>query len=79
MTKEELAERSRKLSEANKGSNNPRSRKVICIQDGVVMDCIKDMAAYYGINYGTLKTHIQRKHKAIRSINKTFRYYDEVA
>lgn len=39
------------FSETKKGSNNPSSRKVICITTGKVFDCIKDGADFYGIKH----------------------------
>lgn len=42
----------KKMSEAHKGKhdggNNPNSSKVICVETGVVFNCIKDAQAWAG-------------------------------
>ena len=57
------AEHKQKLSESGykrfekevrTGSNNPRSKKVICIVTGKVWGCVKDCALDNNINYNTL-------------------------
>lgn len=51
-----------KANNPNKGQfqrgKNAYAKKVIC--DGVIFDCLKDCAEFYGINYGTFRNYLCR-------------------
>lgn len=53
-----------KMSKSKIGFNNPKSRPVLNIIDGVYYDCVKDAAYAYGIGYNSLMSKMYRdKHK----------------
>ena len=44
-------EHKHKISEAKRGSKNPNATKVLCVETGMVFDCIKDASIWLGIKY----------------------------
>ena len=58
-----------------KGGKNPKAKKVIC--EGVVYDCLKDCAEFYGINYDTMKWWLSKRGKVRQDfIEKGLKYLD---
>jgi len=51
----------KKISKATKGGNNPRARKIRCIDDNKVFNCIKDAANFYNINRTGIRKCCQGK------------------
>lgn len=49
-SKPQSEEHRRKNSEAKKGSKNPNASKVLCVETGMVFNCIKDASIWLGIN-----------------------------
>lgn len=54
MTKEELKEHDRKVSESNRGRNNHKARAIICTTTNEVFFTITEASKYYGISVGNL-------------------------
>jgi group I intron endonuclease len=64
-----------KISEANSGSRNNRARAVLCVETGVVYDCIRDAFRKTGIRFDSISS-------CCRGINRRaggfhWRYADE--
>lgn len=51
----------RKISEAKKGGKHPKAKKVICL--GVLFDCGKDCAEFYGVNYNSMRLWLNGNRK----------------
>ena len=50
-SKPQSEEHRRKNSEAKKGSKNPSATKVLCVETGMVFNCIKDASIWLGIKH----------------------------
>ncbi len=67
-------EQLQKISEYTSGSNNPRAKKVIDTETGIVYGCIKEAAEYLCINSGTLRSYLNPNNN---NKNKTnLKYYE---
>jgi hypothetical protein len=64
-TVSELSKEKKRITfgDKNKGGNNPRAKKVVCKQTGIIFDCITDCAKYLKMNRNTLNDQILGKHK----------------
>lgn len=81
-SEEELAERSRKISEANEGEKNPKARKVVSV-DPLTKEIVftwryvKQATDFYGISKSTLIYYLKGKSKKGRMYNGFLWYYAE--
>jgi hypothetical protein len=53
----------KKLSQKNRGQVPPNIKEVIDMNTGIVWSSIKEVSVIYGINYSTLKSYLQGRHK----------------
>ena len=56
-------ETKKKMSNTRQGSNNPSSRKIICITTDKVFDCIKDAGAFYNCDNSGISKCCRGKEK----------------
>ena len=57
-----------------KGKNNPRATQIICIENEIIFDTIKDASLHFNISYSYLVTCIKKK-KICKGY--TFLYYED--
>lgn len=77
---EELAEIFKKISEAHKGENNPRARKVVSVdqltkQIVFIWQYKQQATKFYGINHTTLDYYLKGKAKSGHEYNGFLWYY----
>jgi len=75
MTKEEINKILLKSKQGVKGKNNPRARKVICLDDKKIFSTVIETGEYYNISVDGVRRVCKGKYKQMKG--KTFKYYDE--
>ena len=64
------------MSKIFSGENNPRARKVICLNDSKIFNTVKECAEYYKLSKDTIIRICKGETKKSRS-GLVFMYYDE--
>lgn len=54
------------------GGNNPRAKKVICLETNEIFATMKEAAKYYGMNYTTIKNHMRGVAKSAKGYHFEF-------
>ena len=66
----------KKMSDNNKGGNNPHAKKVYC--DGMIFECILECANYYNVNRDTMQNWLLGRNKMPLNFQKlNLRYVTE--
>lgn len=77
MTKKEIEAIIEHSKVIGKNGNSKNAKRIICLNDGKIFDCIKDACKFYEIDNGGLSRHLHKHKKYSHVGGLTFSFYNE--